>query len=332
MKEKIIKAVIFAMAETLNGEQLKKLENVLTKTLQDVDCKETEKALTIPAENWQRILREYFISLKVEGRSETTIKQYQRTLCKFFIFVGKPLREITTHDIRLFLFGFEERGGSKSYMDTQRRVLSAFFTWAHDESFIRKNPCRKVKKIRTPQIIKKPFTRVEREALTDACETLRDKALLATLYSTACRVGELISLNRSDVNLTERTIKVYGSKGKAERTVCINDACYYYLTKYLSERTDDNDALFVTHKRPNRRISKECVQHTLKEIGKRAGVSNVHPHRFRRTMLTDMANVSIPVQHIMKYAGHKDMNTTMIYVNCTEQRVGEDFMHYMANA
>ena len=217
-------------------------------------------------------------------------------------------------------------------MDTQRRILSAFFAWANTEGFISHNPARKIKKIQAPRIIRKPLTRAEREALTDACDNVRDKALLATLYSTACRVSELIGIDRDNVNLSERTIKVYGSKGKAERVVCINDTAYYYLSKYLAERKDDNPALFVTHKKPNRRISKECVQHTLKNIGKRAGVPNVHPHRFRRSMLTDMSAVSIPVQLISRYAGHKDVNTTMIYIATSEKQVTADFSRYMVNS
>ena len=331
MTEKIISSVIVLMSEELNSNQLKKLQNVLTKVLADVEVQEKETSLTIPTENWERVLQEYFVSMKVEGRSDNTIKQYKRTLVKFFLHVGKPLRDINARDIRLFLYTFEERGGSKSYMDTIRRQLSAFFSWAQNEGFITVNPCKKVKKIQAPQVIRKPLTRAEREALTDACETVRDKALLATLYSTACRVSELVSINREDVNLTNRSIKVFGTKGKAERIVYINDTCFYYLEKYLSERDDNNPALFVTHKNPHKRISKECVQHTLKKLGDLAGVENVHPHRFRRTMLTDMSNVSIPIQNIMSYAGHKDMNTTMVYIATSQQAICTDFNHYMVN-
>lgn len=331
MTERIINNIILAMSRSLGSEQLKKLKNVLTRELYDVEITEKEQALTVPAENWQRILEEYFTTLRVEGRSESTIKAYKPTLVKFFLFVGRPLPEIRARDIRYFLLSYEDRGSSKAYIDNVRRVISAFFSWAHDEGYIRKNPSRKVKKIRAPEIIRKPLTGAEREALNDVCTNVRDQALLATLYSTACRVGELISIDRSDVDFTTRTIKVYGSKGKAERIVCINDTCYFYLKKYLNSRVDDDPALFVTNNCQHRRISKESVQAILRHLGERAGVPNVHPHRFRRSMLTDMSNVSIPIQNIMRYAGHKDVNTTMTYIAASEKVVNADFEHYMLN-
>lgn len=331
MTETIIRKITTAMGEDLTPEQLKRLENILTKELADFEITEKETALAIRPESWERILQEYFISMKIEGRSESTIKQYQRTLAKFFVYTGKPVAEITARDIRLFLFSYEEQGSSNSYLDSIRRQMSAFFKWANAEGFIQYNPSAKIKKIKSPEVIRKPLTRAEREALNEACETSRDQALLATLYSTACRVGEIITIDRKDVDFITRTIKVYGSKGKAERIVCVNDTAYFYLKKYLAERDDDNPALFVTQKNPHRRISKECVQRTLKNLGEKAGVPDVHPHRFRRTMLTDMSNVSIPVQHIMKYAGHKDVGTTMMYIASSQKTVNADFEHYMIN-
>lgn len=331
MTEKIIRNIMNAMSQSLDPEQLNKLQNVLTKELYDIDIAPKEMSLTTPIEQWQRILEDYFTTLKIEGRSENTIRAYKPTLVKFFLYAGKPITQMTASDIRLFLLTYDDRGASKAYMDNVRRVINTFFTWACDEGYTVNNPARKINKIQVPQTIRRPLSGAEREALNDACETVRDQALLATLYSTACRLGELISINRSDIDFVNRTIKVYGSKGKAERIVCINDTAYYYLQKYLAERTDDNPALFVTHKRPHRRVSKECVQRTLKNLGKKAGVENVHPHRFRRTMLTDMSNMSIPVQNISRYAGHKDVSTTMIYIATSDKQITADFEKYMAN-
>lgn len=331
MTEKVIKNILLAMSRSLGAEQLNKLQNVLTRELYSVDIVEKEESLTLPMENWERILEDYFMTLKCEGRSDSTIKAYKPTLVKFFLYVGKPLRDISTKDIRYFLVSYEDRGSAQSYVDTVRRIISAFFSWAHAEGYIQSNPAKRVKKVCAPQIIRKPLTGAEREALNDVCTNVRDQAMLATLYSTACRVGELITLDISDVDFHNRTIKVFGTKGKAERIVCINDTCFYYLSKYLHERDDDNPALFVTQKNPHRRISKECVQRTLKNLGSAAGVQGVHPHRFRRTMLTDMSNVSIPVQNIMQYAGHKDVNTTMMYITASQKNMSADFAHYMIN-
>lgn len=331
MTDTIINNIVLAMVNTLKPEQLQRLKNVLCKELADVEIKEREQSLTVPTQSWERILEEYFATLIVEGRSENTIKAYKPQLVKFFLFVGKPLPEITAKDIRRFLLSYEDRGSSKAYMDNVRRIISAFFSFAHNEGYILTNPAKRVKRIRSPEVIRKPLTGAEREALNDAAKNERDRAILATLYSTACRVGELVSLNIDDVDFESRTIRVYGSKGKAERIVCINDSCYYHLKKYLASRADDNPALFVTHNRPHRRVTKSCIQYVLRGLGKDAGIQKVHPHRFRRSMLTDMSNVSIPVQNIMRYAGHKDMNTTMIYVAHSQKAVSADFEHFMLN-
>ena len=223
----------------------------------------------------------------------------------------------------------ESRKCSISYMDTIRRYLSSFFAWCSDEGFIPRNPMRRIRHMKVPQKIKKPFSAAEREHLRCTANRERDIAIMEFLYSTAGRIGEVVALNRSDIDWGNREVIIYGEKGKKERKVYLTEECAYHLRKYLLSRTDTNPALFVGCRKPFGRLGKEAIQSMLSELGKKAHI-HTHPHKFRRTLLTDAGNRGIPLQEIQSYAGHKKPDTTMMYVTVNEENVKASFRRYIA--
>ena len=183
--------------------------------------------------------------------------------------------------------------------------------------------------MKVPQKIKKPYTAAEREHLKDIAKTQRDLAIMELLYSTAGRIGEVVAINREDVDFYNKEIVIWGQKGKKERTVYLTDGCIYHLKKYLDSRTDDNPALFVSLRKPYRRIGKSGIEAMLRKLGLEAGI-HAHPHKFRRTLLTDAGARGVPLQELQAYAGHTKADTTMLYINVKQDAVKSSFMRCIA--
>ena len=188
---------------------------------------------------------------------------------------------------------------------------------------------RRLRKIKVPRTIKKPFTQAEMEHLRCNAECQRDIAIMAFLYSTAARIGEVVRLNRKDIDWGNKEVIIYGEKGKKERRVYLTDDCAYHLHKYLLSRDDTNPALFVSNKKPHTRLGKQAIQSMLRALGQKTEI-HAHPHKFRRTLLTDAGNRGIPLQEIQMYAGHQKPDTTMMYVTVSEENVRASFRRYIA--
>lgn len=276
------------------------------------------------------ILNTFLASKRIENCSLGTLDRYKECVTKLITSLNKRLQDITTNDIRYYLAMYQEtRKISISYMDTIRRYLSSFFAWISDEGYININPMRRLKKIKVPQKIKKPFTPAEREHLRCSARCQRDIAIMEFLYSTAARIGEVVRLDRRDIDWNRNEIIIYGEKGKKERKVYLTDECAYHLRKYLLSRNDANPALFVSSKQPHTRLGKQAIQSMLRTLGQKTDI-HAHPHKFRRTLLTDAGNRGIPLQEIQHYAGHEKPDTTMMYVTVSEENVRASFRRYIA--
>jgi site-specific recombinase XerD len=323
--EELIRRIIAAMGNDLTAEQNRKLENVLIIKLTEFLHKDTEVSTT-PAD-WEKILNHYLGCKKLENCADGTIANYRRTLQIMYSAVGKNIRDITANDLRYFMARYiETRKISLQYSENIRHILTGFFGWAQDEGIINVNPAKKLQRIKVPKRIKKPYTAEERLRLTRAANHIRDMAIMEVLYSTAGRLGEVLALNKSDVHFIGNKAEavIYGKKGKAERKVCLTEQSVYYLRCYLETRTDDDPALFVSTRRPHKRLDERAVQVMIRKLGAQCGVE-AHPHKFRRTLLTDMSKRGANIQDIKEYAGHVKIETTMLYISTSEESVKSAF-------
>ena len=219
--EKIQSKILMRMQEILDNEQLQKLENVLVLEFHNIEVKQECTDLVTSERHWEKILRTFLASKRIENCSEGTLKSYNDCVTRLITTLNKKLQDITTNDIRYYLAMYQEtRKISMSYLDTIRRYLSSFFAWVSDEGYIQKNPMRRLKKIKVPQSIKKPFTAAEMEHLRCNAESQRDVAIMEFLYSTAARIGEVIRLNRNDIDWSRGDY--LRRKGK-ERTEGVSD-------------------------------------------------------------------------------------------------------------
>lgn len=327
--DELINKIVNAM-DDLTPEQIRKLKNVLIINLND-QLKRKNEVSTDPSD-WEQVLNHYLGCKKLENCADGTLKNYQRTLRIMYTEIGKDIRDITTNDLRYFLARYiEHRKISLQYSESIRHTLNGFFQWCQDEEIIRSNPAKKLQKIKVPKLIKKPYTAEERLKLTRAAKRIRDMAIMEVLYSTAGRLGEILALNRKDIKFigNKAEIIIYGQKGKAERKVFLTEQSVYYLKKYLQTRTDDNPALFVSERRPHNRLDERAVQVMIKTLGEKCGIK-AYPHKFRRTLLTDMSKRGANIQEIKEYAGHVKIETTMLYVSVTDESVKAAFNKYIS--
>ena len=326
MKEQIINNVLSAMQGVLDCQQMKLLKVCLQEQLQGVRISQTE---TPNAENNLLVLDSFISAKHIEGCSERSMRYYRTTIEQFLAVVCLPITQITTAQIRGFLVQYQsERQCSKVTIDNMRRILSSFFAWLEDEDYIVKSPVRRIHKVKTDSLVRETLSDEQLEQMRDKCDNIRDLAMLDLLASTGMRVGELVRLNRADLNLQERQCVVFG-KGNKERIVYFNARAKIHIEAYLRERTDSNLALFVSLNAPYRRVQISGVERRLKVLGRLAEIERVHPHKFRRTLATMAIDKGMPIEQVQRLLGHVRIDTTLHYAMVSQQNVKMSHRKYL---
>ena len=314
MLNTVINAIKGEMNTILTENQMKMLEQVLTKHLTGVITNETEQKDT-------DLLPVFIAAKRVEGCSEKSLRYYESTIRNMLEAVNKPEKQITTEDLRSYLDTYQRRGTvSKVTLDNVRRILSTFFSWLEDEDYIVKSPVRRIHKVKTGKTVKETYTDESLELMRDYCDNPRDLALIDLLASTGIRVGELVKLNRTDVDFENRECIVFG-KGNKERKVYFDARTKIHLQKYLASRTDDNEALFVSLIKPFERLQISGVEIRLRKIGRELGIHKTHPHKFRRTLATMAIDKGMPIEQVQQLLGHQSIDTTLQYAMVNQANV-----------
>ena len=267
------------------------------------------------------LLKTFLITKKFEGCTSSTLNGYYNILYQFLYSLEKSPLEADASDIRSYLIKYQDiHSCSNRTLDNMRLVFSSFYNWLENESYIVKNPLKKIKRIKYDRVILQPFTDEELESLRGACHTYRELAIIEFLYSTGCRVSEVCAIDKTDINFTYRETVIFG-KGKRERVVYFNAKAKLYILKYLSSRQDNNQALFVTNRYPYRRMERSGIEFICKKIGDKAGIEHCHPHRFRRTLATNLIDKGVPIEQVQTLLGHSKLDTTLLYANVNQSNV-----------
>ena len=296
MQKEIVNEIELKMQNILSHSQLKRLREVLMDILRDVELKQPEDEQL--EEDNASILESFLASKRIEGCSDKTLQYYKKTIDAMLHKVKKHVKVITTDDLRRYLTQYQaENQSSKVTIDNIRRILSTFFAWLEDEDYVIKSPVRRIHKVKTNKVIKETYSDEALEIMRDHCEELRDLAMIDLLASTGMRVGELVLLNREDINFNERECVVFG-KGSKERVVYFDARTKIHLKNYLEQRTDENTALFVSLKAPYKRLEIGGIEVRLRELGRRLNIEKVHPHKFRRTLATTAIDKGMPLSLI----------------------------------
>lgn len=318
MKQDLIKDVVQGMLPYLNNAQCERLQDVLRHTLADYEVVENKQQDPCLERNFV----ELFLSAKrIEGCSEKSLTYYKATIEAMLDELQKDIKHIVTDDIRRYLTEYQEnKKSSRVTIDNIRRILSSFFSWLEDEDYILKSPVRRIHKVKTGTNIKETYSDEALELMRDHCTELRDLAIIDMLASTGMRVGEMVLLNRNDIDFNERECVVFG-KGSKERVVYFDARTKIHLQNYLESRTDDNPALFVSLKSPHERLKIGGVEVRLREYGKKLGLQKVHPHKFRRTLATMAIDKGMPIEQLQQLLGHRKIDTTLQYAMVKQSNV-----------
>lgn len=321
MKEYLINEVMRQMLPYLDNGQEHELRKTLHTVLLSYDV--IEKAVTSDdkkCEN-EQLLLSFIASKRIEGCSEKSLRYYEKTIQTMISGIGKDICRITTDDLRVYLTEYQTNNqSSRVTIDNIRRILSSFFAWLEDEDYIIKSPVRRIHKVKTASTVKETYTDESLELMRDNCGELRDLAIIDMLASTGMRIGEMVLLNREDIDFTERECIVFG-KGDKERVAYFDARTKIHLQNYLQSRNDDNPALFVSLKAPYTRLTIGGIEVRLRNLGKRLGITKVHPHKFRRTLATMAIDKGMPIEQLQQLLGHKRIDTTLQYAMVKQSNV-----------
>ena len=306
----------------LDDTQKEILHNTLVQCMLEETAAET-------VNDTQSYLKIFLAAKRVEGCSEKTIRYYDSTIRNVLTSIGKEVKSVTTDDLRVYLDEYQKRSNaSKVTIDNIRRILSSFFAWLEDENYIDKSPVRRIHKVKTCKTVKETYSDEALELMRDHCDGIRDLAIIDMLASTGIRVGELVKLNRSDVDFENRECVVLG-KGNKQRRVYFDARAKIHLQKYLRSRTDSNEALFVSLQHPHNRLLISGVEIRLRELGRKLDLCKVHPHKFRRTLATMAIDKGMPIEQVQQLLGHQSVDTTLQYAMVNQNNVKISHRRYI---
>lgn len=318
------------MAAVLTIEQVAVLNKTLIEVVNKYEVTAMEAGNDHGGESNEKLLEKFIAAKRIEGRTKPTLLYYESTIRHLLSDVPGSLLNFTAEDIRDYLSDFQQKRQSSSVtVNNIRRIFSSFFSWLEQEDYIIKSPMRRIHKVKTGTRVKSTISDEEMEILRDHCDNKRDLAMIDFLASTGIRVGELVRLNRTDINFNERECIVSG-KGNKQRIVYFNARAKTHLLNYLGERTDENPALFVSLHQPTERLRISGVETRLRKLGRETGVMHVHPHKFRRTLATAAIDRGMPVEQVQRLLGHVKIDTTMQYAMVNQNNVKMSHRRYLS--
>ena len=328
MVENFLRDVEIALSMKLPDEYRETAMQCIISKLKDYDVveKTTDIVVRSDAVN-EQLVKKYVACLYINGRSKGTVNQYTWTLKKLNDALNMPYTEMKPYDIRFFLGTLKERGTKSNYLESQRAYISAFFKWLTEEEIIEKNPCDRINPIKTPKEIRMPFSSVEIDKLRSACRRPLERAFLEVAISSGLRREEMCNLKISDVDLGSRTILVRDGKGGKDRVDYMSDVAAEYIRKYWTSRKQESEYVFAT-KAGNHKMGKAGIYYLMKRLGERAGVDNVHPHRFRRTFASDLYKRGMDIYTISKLMGHSSIETTRTYITVMDDQLANDYKRF----
>jgi site-specific recombinase XerD len=330
MREQMIKEISTAMAALLTIEQVAELNKTLIEVVNKYEVTAMEADNDHGGESNEKLLEKFIAAKRIEGRTKPTLLYYESTIRHLLNDVPGSLLNFTAEDIRDYLSDFQQKRQSSSVtVNNIRRIFSSFFSWLEQEDYIIKSPMRRIHKVKTGTRVKSTISDEEMETLRDHCNNKRDLAMIDFLASTGIRVGELVRLNRTDINFNERECIVSG-KGNKQRIVYFNARAKTHLLNYLGERVDENPALFVSLHQPTERLRISGVETRLRKLGQETGVMHVHPHKFRRTLATAAIDRGMPVEQVQRLLGHVKIDTTMQYAMVNQNNVKMSHRRYLS--
>lgn len=327
-RQRLVEEFSELLVSEFGSEQVDFATRKLIKALDSYEVSERSTEIIPYDDENERIIRRYLACLVVDGKSAKTVNAYRRAIVAMLNTIHKNVTNIGTYDLRYYLACEKDRGVSNRSLENYRAYLSSFFQWLSAEEIIEKNPCARIKPIKFVKEVRKPFSDTDIDAIRFACANKKQRAIVELLLSSGVRVNEMVNMQISDIDFDKMSVLVRNGKGGKQRTTYINDVAALHIKKYLSERTENGPYLF--YNKNHEQLATNGVRFILRGLGEKAGVEDVHPHRFRRTFATNLAKRGMGVQEIRVLLGHSDINTTLEYVCVNVEVVSSSYKKYIS--
>lgn len=318
LREDLLNRLQVVLAECVPDDKVKHAFDCIVSIVDRYEIASRTTAVAIVEDTTEQALKMFLASKKIEGRSDKSIKRYAYELRRFLDFTGVPITEITAFNVRSYMVSLTMRNLKPATLDSSQGIIVAFCNWLHSEGVLQINPVKNIAPIKVPKEMRKKFSNQDLELLRSNCKTVRDRAMVEFMVSTGCRVSEMTSIAISDVDFINREVVIRG-KGNKYRKIYFSELCLMYLKRYLETRTDCIDVLFLS--RVKKSISESGVRNLCYTLADSSGVSDVHPHRFRRTFATNMLERGVPVEKVSLLLGHSNVSTTMTYLDITDASI-----------
>ncbi len=324
-KNEFIEKMLDSMRPYIWKKDVLIVKNVIEKCFERIEIREIDEGNPISNDD---ALKLFIDSKRIEGCSERSLKYYQTTLKSAFKNITKNYLVIETEDVRKYLSEYKQKSNaSKITIDNVRRVISSFFAWLESEDYILKSPMRRIHKVKTGKVVKETYSDEMIELMRQNTACLRDLVIIDFLFSTGMRVGEIVKLNKSDLDLEAKECIVIG-KGNKQRKVYFDARTKLEIKQYLSSRKDNEKALFVSLFKPFKRLEISGIEIALRKIGKKLNIK-IHPHKFRRTLATKAIDKGMPIEQVQKMLGHAKIDTTLEYAMVDENNVKISHKKYL---
>lgn len=322
-KQYFLKQLGGRLGDVLTANELETVQDTINDMLSMYEVESLAEGK--PDAEADELLAAFLDAKAIEGRSEKTIGHYRYIINRMMQELNTPIRQITVFHLRGYLMRKKADGMADKTLENIRSVLCSYFGWLQKEGLLPENPCANLAPIKCAKKVREPYSDVDIERLKEACETSRDRAMIAFLLSTGCRISEVCGLDRDSIDFRAKECTVLG-KGNKERTVFLDDVTVMLVQRYLSERRDDSAALFAG--KGSERMTPGGVRARLKTLAGDADVENVHPHRFRRTLATNLINHGMQIQEVAAILGHDKLDTTMKYVYLDKSNIKNAYLKY----
>ena len=317
----LLKTLEKSLSTQITAADMEKVLSTVADKLSTFDVQQVDNELNEKDD----LLDAYVSAMQIQGRSPKTIERYTYIVRRMMEQVKTPTRNITVYHLRQYLAQEKSRGISDRTLEGNRQVFSAYFNWLQREGLIDGNPTANFGAIKYQKKIKMVYSDVDMERMKYSCASLRDRAIICFLRSTGCRISEMTQLNRDDIDLVNLECRVVG-KGNKERTVYFDAVTGMLIREYLKQRTDLLLALFVG--KGTERLKPGGVRYMMRDLQTKSSVDHVHPHKFRRTLATNLIRHGMPIQEVAAILGHDKLDTTMQYVVLDKSDVKNAYRKY----
>lgn len=328
--ERFVNETMARLSNRIPAEYLTIIQSTLFYVGKDYEISHIKTELAPVTGELPQEAKEYLVSKKIEGLTDETLKQYRYSLERFCDKVRKPVAVINSQDIRLYLYGIsKESKMSDKSLENQRTYIRSFFKWLALNGYINSDPSANITTIKCEKKERQPLSDTEMESLRGACKTLREKAIVETLYSTGCRVSELINIKIDDIDFEKREIRVFG-KGKKHRVVFLNAKALLTIRLMLGSRKYEYEYLFENDRAPHGKLGKRSIEKLIKKLGSDAQISGkVFPHRIRHTTATDALRRGMSIEQVQLLLGHENVSTTLEYAKVNRDELKDKHAKYI---